>query len=168
MVRRVVTGHDEQGRSCVVSDAEAHAIPFGHAGGVFHLVWGRDDVAHFPDRGVQPRWRGPSPPPGGYRVTFMELPPGDENDLDDYVMDELPSTDGARPGMHATPTLDFDIVLTGRVGLELEEGEVTLGPGDVVVLNGALHRWRNRGSTAATVAVFVVGAEHDAFRSTST
>lgn len=148
----------------MVSDGDADAIEFGDAGGRFHLLWGRDDVAHFPDAGNQPRWSGPSPPPGGCRVTFLELPPGDENDLDDYVMDAMPEfADSGRPGMHATPTLDFDIVLTGTVGLELEDGEVILGPGDVVVLNGTLHRWHNRGPTTATMAVVVVGAHHDAF-----
>jgi mannose-6-phosphate isomerase-like protein (cupin superfamily) len=164
VVRRVVTGHDERGRSRVVSDDDADAIDFGDAGGLFHIIWGRDDVAHFPDAGNQPRWRGPSPPPGGCRVTIFELPPGDENDLDDYVVDAMSEfADPKRPGMHATPTLDFDIVLNGTVGLELEDGEEILRPGDVVVLNGTLHRWHNRGSTTATIAVIVVGAQHDAF-----
>jgi quercetin dioxygenase-like cupin family protein len=167
MVRRVVTGHDHRGRSRIVSDDDAAAIGFGDAGGLFHIVWGRDDVAHFPDEGDQPRWRGPSPPPGGCRVTFFELPPGDENDLDDYVTDGMsPFADQTRPGMHATPTLDFDIVLDGSVGLELDDGEVLLGPGDVVVQNGTLHRWNNRGSTTATIAVVAVGADHDAFPAT--
>jgi quercetin dioxygenase-like cupin family protein len=164
MVRRIVTGHDEQGRSGVVSDGDAAAIEFGPAGGLFHLIWGRDDVAQFPDAGVEPRWRGSSPPPGGCRITVMELPPGEAHDLDAYVVENMTeSADPTRPGMHATPTTDFDIVLEGTVGLELDTGEVTLHPGDIVVLNGTLHRWHNRGSTAARVVAVVVGAQHDAF-----
>jgi uncharacterized cupin superfamily protein len=65
--------------------------------------------------------------------------------------------------MHSTPTTDFDIVLNGTVGLELDDGEVTLHPGDVVVLNGTFHRWHNRGSTISTIVAVAIGAHHDAF-----
>ena len=77
-----------------------------------------------------------------------------------------PLADPDRPGMHATPTLDFDIVLSGTVGLELDQGEVTLRPGDVVVQNGTLHRWHNRGSVPAMIAVVAVGAQHERFVTT--
>jgi quercetin dioxygenase-like cupin family protein len=150
----------------VVSDDQAGAIDYGRtgAGGRFHLVWGRDDVAHFPDAGVQPHWSGSFPPPGGCRVTVFDLPPGETNDLDGYVGEVLTEfADPARPGMHTTPTTDFDIVLHGTVGLELDDGEVVLHPGDVVVQNGTAHRWHNRGPTVATMAVLTIGARHDAF-----
>ena len=164
MVRRVVTGHDEEGRSKVVSDGEAAAIEYGPPGGFFHLIWGRDELAHFPDAGDEPRWRASAAPPGGCRVTVMELPPGEENNLDAYVVEHMAEfADASRPGMHVTPTSDFDIVLTGTIGLELDDGEVTLRPGDVVVLNGTQHRWHNRGSTTATVLSVMTGATHDAF-----
>ena len=164
MVRRIVTGHDEHGRSAVVADGDSEAVTFGSAGGLFHLVWGTDEPANYPDAGAQPRWRGPFPPPGGCRVVVMELPPGDENDLDDYVMDGLAEfADRTRPGMHASPTTDFDIVITGKVGLELETEEVTLHPGNIAVLNGVLHRWHNRGPNTATIVAVTVGAHHAAF-----
>jgi mannose-6-phosphate isomerase-like protein (cupin superfamily) len=162
MVRRVVTGHNSAGQSVVVSDSNLRPLPFGTRGGAVHLVWGRDDVAHFPDTGEQPRWRLPSPPPGGSRLTVFELSPGDSKEFDDFVMDSMGDfADQDRPGLHAAPTLDFDIVLEGTVGLELEDGEVTLGPGDTVVQNGTPHRWHNRGSTMARIAAVAVGAEHD-------
>src|SRR3954466_8063233 len=163
VVRRVVTGHDERGRSRVVSDADADE--YGTPDGVlFHVLWGRDDVAHFPDRGIQPRWSGTFPPPGGCRLVVFELPPGDKNNLDGYVAENLREfADPVRPGMHVSPTTDFDIVLNGVVGLELDEAEVTLHPGDVVVLNGTMHRWHNRGSVVARIAAVTIGAHHDAF-----
>lgn len=65
--------------------------------------------------------------------------------------------------MHVSPTTDFDIVLSGTVGLELDDGEVTLHPGDVVVQNGTVHHWHNRGSTVAKIAAVTIGAHHDAF-----
>ena len=165
MVRRVVTGHDERGRSCVVRDDEADAIEYGGPDAVvFHVVWGRDDVAHFPDAGIQPRWSGSFPPPGGCRLAVFELPPGRDENLDGYVAENLAEfADPDRPGMHVSPTTDFDLVLHGTVGLELDDGEVTLHQGDLVVLNGTFHRWHNRGSTVATIVSVTVGAHHDAF-----
>jgi mannose-6-phosphate isomerase-like protein (cupin superfamily) len=157
VVGRVVTGHDERGRSAVVSDDEAFAIAYGSTGGLLHVLWGRDDVADFPDAGTQPRWRGSSVPPGGCRIVVFELPPGETNDLDAYVTEGMTEfADPTRPGMHATSTTDFDIILNGTVGLELDDGEVILQPGDIVVQNGTLHRWHNRGSTVARI----VGGGH--------
>jgi quercetin dioxygenase-like cupin family protein len=164
MVRRVVSGHDEQGRSCIVSDDAAYAMAVGDAGTAFHVVWGRDDPAHFPDSGAQPRWAGGPAPVGGSRFTVLELPPGDSHQLDTYVVERMTQfADATRPGMHATPTMDFDIVLSGTVGLELDDGEAILHPGDVVVLNGTSHRWHNRGTVTAMVASIMVGARHDSF-----
>ena len=67
------------------------------------------------------------------------------------------------PGMHTTRTIDFEIVLSGEVVLELDDGAtVHLHPGDTVVQNGTRHRWHNPGAEPATLAVFMCGAHHDA------
>jgi quercetin dioxygenase-like cupin family protein len=67
------------------------------------------------------------------------------------------------PGMHTTRTIDFEVVLSGEVVLELDDGAtVHLHPGDTVVQNGTRHRWSNPGREPATLAVFMCGAHHDA------
>jgi quercetin dioxygenase-like cupin family protein len=67
------------------------------------------------------------------------------------------------PGMHTTDTTDFEIVLSGEIVLELDDGaEVTLSPGDTVVQNGTRHRWRNPGTEPAVLGVFLVGAHRSA------
>jgi quercetin dioxygenase-like cupin family protein len=64
--------------------------------------------------------------------------------------------------MHRTATLDYDVVLEGVVGLELDDGvEVELHPGDVVVQNGTRHRWHNRGDSMARVMSIIVGAHSE-------
>ena len=64
--------------------------------------------------------------------------------------------------MHTTPTVDFEVVVSGRVVLELDDGaKVELGPGDTVVQNGTRHRWSNPGTEPATLAAFLIGAHHD-------
>jgi mannose-6-phosphate isomerase-like protein (cupin superfamily) len=164
MVRRVITGHDEQGRSRVATDDEAYAFELGEGGPIFNVVWGRAGVAHFPDDGTQPPWPSGWPGPGGCTCNVMEIPPGDARALDAFITQQLSDyADPARPGMHTTPSTDFDIVLEGTVGLELDDGEVTLGAGDIVVQNGTAHRWHNRGTTTARIVSVVVGATHDAF-----
>jgi mannose-6-phosphate isomerase-like protein (cupin superfamily) len=91
----------------------------------------------------------------------MELAPGGD-EFHEYVRSTLaPWSDPDEPGMHRTPSMDYDVVLEGTIGLELDDGaEVTLGPGDVVVQNGTRHRWHNRGNTIGRVLAVTIGAHH--------
>lgn len=172
-VRRVVTGHDDQGKAVVVSDEQIDGFEYAGGNGAFHMLWGADQPSRYPDDGTAPSWDGAFPPVGGFRFLLFTLPPGhsgpardeelqsflagDASGLGDYMKDD-------DPGMHRTPTIDFEVVLSGSVGLELDDGkEVQLRPNDVVVQNGTMHRWHNRGATPATMAVIVVGAHHTAF-----
>ena len=160
-VRRVVTGHTLEGAAVVVSDEEVASMPIGDRGSGAALLWGRDDPARFPDDGRQPAMSAAFPPPGGSGLAVMELAPeGDE--FHEFVRRALsPWADPDEPGMHRTATIDYDVVLAGTVGLELDGGtEVTLGPGDVVVQNGTRHRWHNRGDVVARVLSVTVGAHH--------
>jgi quercetin dioxygenase-like cupin family protein len=62
------------------------------------------------------------------------------------------------PGMHTTRSVDVDIVLSGELVLELDDGaETLLRTGDIVVQNGTRHRWHNRGRVPATLVAFLVG-----------
>jgi len=145
----------------VVSDGEVDAMDVG--GGDAFAVWGRDDVAHFPDDGSEPATQGAFPPVGGCRVAILRLAPGMEKEFDQFVAEGLAEwADPDQPGMDCKATIDFDLVLSGEVGMQLDEGdEVVLAPGDVVVQNGTRHRWRNRGTTDAVLAVITIGAEND-------
>ncbi|MBA2282993.1 MAG: cupin domain-containing protein [Acidimicrobiia bacterium] len=174
-VRRVVTGHDEQGRAVFVSDADVDGFrPSINPASEFQRLWGGDETPRFPDDGVLPAHRTYFPPVGGFRFGTFTLPPADRGlpagvDLAAGLAEfeeKLPGLSGFmepdEPGMHATPTIDFEVVISGEVVLELDDGaEVQLRPGDTVVQNGTRHRWHNRGAEPATLAVFVVGAHHD-------
>ena len=64
------------------------------------------------------------------------------------------------PGMHTTDTVDFDVVVSGEVYLELDDGvEVLLQAGDCVIQNGTRHAWHNRSSEKCVVSFAIVGAE---------
>ena len=63
---------------------------------------------------------------------------------------------GTQPHLHATDTLDYFVMLSGQVTLELETGAVTLAPGDFVVNRGVMHGWRNDGPEIAVLAAITV------------
>jgi mannose-6-phosphate isomerase-like protein (cupin superfamily) len=132
VVRRVVTGHDERGRSAVVSDDEAFAIAYGSAGGLSHVLWVGTMSLTSPTQALS-----------HVGAAARRRPVVAASSSSSYLR--------ARRTMHATPTTDFDIILNGTVGLELDDGKVILQPGDIVVQNGTLHRWHNRGSTVARI-----------------
>jgi quercetin dioxygenase-like cupin family protein len=84
---------------------------------------------------------------------------GDE--FQDFVRTTMtPWADQDDPGVHRTPTMDYNVVLEGTVGLELDDGrEVIVEPGDVVVQNATRHRWHNRGTSVARVLSVMIGAK---------
>jgi mannose-6-phosphate isomerase-like protein (cupin superfamily) len=186
-VRRVVTGHDGQGRAVFVSDTQAEPITASLVPGAeFHRLWGSDMTPRFPDNGAIPSYTTYFPPVGGFRFWFFSLPPRQrrgeeagsasepERAAGKAALDELEAKlpglvqylEPDVPGMHTTPTIDFEVVLSGEVVLELDEGaSVTLRAGDTVVQNGTRHRWRNDGDAAAVIAVFICGAHHAKFES---
>lgn len=170
-VRRVVTGQDASGRSVFVLDERVEPLILAMLPGwEFHALWGADAPA-LPADGREPRWREYFPPPGGVRFSFSTIPPASTpppEGLDEVAALEeveralpgmLAAMEPAEPGMHTTDTIDFEVILSGEVVLELDDGaERRLGPGDVVVQNGTRHRWRNPGGEPAVMAVFMLGA----------
>jgi len=162
-VRRVVSGQDAEGRAVIVSDEVLEITSHGAMGGV--SLWNGDDLPRFPLDGRQPPFTTLFPGPGGYRFSIMVIHP------DGAAPADAPSSEAQalagefqaiveadRPGMHVTDTVDFEVVLSGEASMELDDGvHVHLGPGDTFVQNGTRHRWYNRGSEDAVVAVFMLG-----------
>ena len=159
--RRIVTGHDAEGRDVIVSDAAPPGTiePSSSETGGYGLAhwWCLDGApASVDDGGDVPD--GPlqlEPPPGGCSVMLIRFPGGGSDDRasDDAGWIRVEGDDPDRPGMHATDTLDFMVVIDGHIVLGLDDGEHELGPGDVVVQRGNLHRWKVRGDQPCTYAV---------------
>ena len=161
-VRRIVTGHSPEGKAVVASDESVPStFVIGEGGSAATALWGRDDLAQFPDDGSRPTLSTAFPPPGGCALAILELAPHG-NEFHEFVRDALvPWADPDEPGMHRTATIDYDVVLDGTIGLELDDGvEVTLEAGDVVVQNGTRHRWHNRGVGVARLLSVTIGAHH--------
>jgi len=145
--RRVVTGHDPSGRAVVVSDGPAAVARTVPDGATFHELWctGPTPVAlhaHEPEPAADDAPLGP--PAGGTRVRLVEMPAG------------------GRSPMHRTETVDYGIVLAGRVTLVLSDSEVELDAGDVVVQRGTVHAWENRSAAPWRVLFVLVDGRFDA------
>lgn len=174
-VRRVVTGHDAEGKAVFVGDDRVPPVTLALVpGNEFHRLWGADSTPTFPDDGSQPAAPRYFPPLGGSRFAFFTIPPdggaGAPADLDMGAAlaefeTKLPGMaehlEFDNPGMHTTASVDYGVVISGQVTLELDDGAtVDLSSGDTYVQNGTRHRWSNPGAIPAVIAVVLVGARH--------
>jgi mannose-6-phosphate isomerase-like protein (cupin superfamily) len=172
-VRRVVTGHAPDGKSVFVSDQEVEPITVGLLPGAeFHRLWGSDETVTLPTDGTHPHAPGYFPPANGFRFGLFTLGPDRETIPEDLDVgaalaelgQKLPGLadvmEPDHPGMHTTDTVDIDVVLSGEVWLELDDGEqVQLHAGDCVIQNGTCHALHNRSSEPVSIFVAIVGAQ---------
>jgi mannose-6-phosphate isomerase-like protein (cupin superfamily) len=150
--RRVVTGHTPDGVSVVLSDGPvpvSREIP--EDGVAFHEVWNTVGAPAplTAAEEVDPTERelAVPPPPLGTKIRINEFQPG------------FLDTVGLQSPMHRTASVDYGIVLDGEITLVLDDSEVTLHAGDVVVQRGTDHAWANRGDGVARVAFILVDGE---------
>jgi len=62
------------------------------------------------------------------------------------------------PSMHKTDTLNYFVLLTGRLWALSEGRDVLLTPGDILIQKGCMHGWRNDGSEVARLFCVLVDA----------
>jgi mannose-6-phosphate isomerase-like protein (cupin superfamily) len=171
-VRRIVTGHDERGRSVVQEDGSpARVVTLGgESGTTFHEVWNtRSTPAPIGRASGEPADPGISllPPTGGSRIRVLDIPP------DDGAVAALPREavkalfeaigaghtlpeDPPHPLMHRTETVDYGIVLEGELVLILDESETVVRAGDIIVQRGTSHAWANRSGANARIAFVLI------------
>lgn len=172
--RLVVTGHDGNRRSRIVSDTvvKGDEVP-GMPGFECSQIWGADAPMSYPDAGDKPRYSDFFPPVTGCRLIETYVPPQAvvENDTSrsgsaagqmDAVMPGLADAmEAERPGMHRTATMDMIVVLEGRCVLQLDEGEVVLNTGDIVIESGTIHAWANPFDEPCRFLAAVIGARNE-------
>lgn len=173
-VRRVLVANTG-GVSRVVEDGTPpRSIVFNETPGFEQsVVWRTNPVPSLDFDGTEPTTSVPGvlPAPGGATFIVLTLPPDTvyfdpafdpaaagaeiyESSPDMAALFELDN-----PGMHTTPTVDYDVVLDGELWLELTDGEVKLSAGDVVIQHGTRHAWRNKTDKPATVLAVLIGAQ---------
>ena len=140
--RRVVTGHDGQGRAVVQSDGPTGNVQSRRAAHESTVVWTTQ----------------------GYPV--------DNDGTEDAAVREIGSTvkdgtvfrvvsygPGCAPRRHRTDSIDYAVVISGEIDMELDDSSVHLRAGDVLVQRGTIHNWVNNGAEACVIAFVLIDAK---------
>ena len=168
-MRRIVTGHDENGRSIITLDGPPARSIGEDVGGLFEL-WNTDgkDIISTDNNDRADEEIILSPPTRGTKFRYFQIKPLPEG-LPDEVMQDIAAqafenvgADHHRidttkhPAMHKTETIDYIILLKGDITLILDEEEVDLKPFDVVVQRGTNHAWVNNSNEPALLIAVLI------------
>lgn len=178
-IRRVVTGHDEQGKAIVIEDGPAPFVHLNPARPDYSStdIWRTQAMpAPIAARADEPTLgpRRQLPTRNGTVVRINVMPP------DDQSIDQMSAAQsqaffaslgnaagatfgkgGRHPMMHRTETIDYAIVIDGEVTMLLDDSEVVLRAGDVLVQCGTNHAWVNRSGKPCTIAFVLVDGAFD-------
>lgn len=142
-VRRIVTAHDASGRAVVKIDEVSKNVAQSRPGASACVVWTTEtipaDNSGDADAGLK---KVGTTLPGGTVFRVVEFSPG------------------VSPRVHRTDSIDYAVVISGEIDMELEKGiEVPLKAGDVLVQRGTVHCWINRGKAPCVIAFCLIDAK---------
>ena len=169
-VRRIVTKLDERGRAVVMIDERtALQRPRGptYVGNLWVTESSPPDFSWSADRGKAKI--GLMPPKGGSVFRVVDFPPEEEalEHMGKGTMQDVVGAAGTpakgvpprHPLMHRTRTLDYAIIMSGEIDMLLDEGEVHLKAGDVVVQQATNHAWINRSGKPCRIAFILMDSQ---------
>ena len=140
--RRVVTGHDQNGRAIVKIDEMAKNITSPRPGVSACVVWSTDT--------------SPADNSGDFDGSLRKLGTTIKNGSVFRILEVAP---GAAPRNHRTDSIDYAIVLSGEIDMPLDDSVVHLKAGDVLVQRGTIHNWVNRGTEPCVIAFVLIDAK---------
>jgi quercetin dioxygenase-like cupin family protein len=142
-VRRVVTGHDKDGKAIVEVDEEVTNVVSSRPGAEASVIWTSQGFPVDNDGFEEMNNRASGTTlAGGTVFRVLRLEPGNT------------------PRMHRTDSIDYAIVMEGEIDMELDDGNsVHLKQGDVLVQRGTVHNWSNRGTAPCTIAFILIDAK---------
>ena len=141
-IRRVITGHDNQGRSKVLIDETASNVISSRPGAQSSVIW---SSAGFPVSND-----------GDHDPSHKDIATTIDNGTVFRIVSYGP---GVAPRNHRTDSIDYAVVISGEIDMELNVGSVHLKAGDVVVQRGTIHNWVNKGSAPCLIAFTLVSAK---------
>lgn len=166
-IRRIVTTHDPNGNAVVLSDGLAPNVGVRSSGIKSTLIWTTNSMPATYSNGDRGGVKiGTGPAPGMTILRVVEFPPADAshgNAESAAVLAEMgiAQPSGERrpprhPHMHATDSVDYAIVLEGEIDMLLDEGEVHVKAGDILVQQGTNHAWVNRSAQPCKIAFVLI------------
>ena len=141
-VRRVVTGHDDTGKAIVVDDATSVNQPNRRPGTEASVIWTTE----------------------GFPVNNDGYSDGAQREVgtthaNGTVFRVVSFGPGNTPRMHRTDSIDYAVVMSGEIDMELDDSTTHLKVGDVVVQRGTIHNWKNTGTEPCVIAFVLVDAK---------
>ena len=141
-VRRVVTAHDVKGRAVVKIDEVAKNLVSGRPGQTACVVWSTESF--------------PVDNTGECDEGLREVGTTLNNGTVFRVVEFAP---GVAPRVHRTDSIDYAVVISGEIDMELDDAVVQLKAGDVLVQRGTIHNWINRGFEPCVIAFVLIDAK---------
>ena len=141
-LRRIVTGHDANGRAVVKIDEVSKNLISSRPGSTACVVWTSES---FPVDNT-------GDTDEGLRKVGTTLNNG-------TVFRVVEFAPGVAPRVHRTDSVDYAVVMSGEIDMELDDSVIHLKAGDVLVQRGTIHNWINRGSEACVIAFILIDAK---------
>ena len=141
-VRRVITGHDANGRAIVTIDEASKNLSSGRPGATACNIWTTEGFPANNDGAADE----------GLRKVATTLKNG-------TIFRVIEFAPGLAPRNHRTDSIDYIVVMAGEIDMELDGAVVHLKAGDVMVQRGTIHNWVNRGTEPCVLAVILVAAK---------
>jgi len=141
-VRRVVTGHDAHGHAVVTVDETTGNVKTTRPGATASVIW-TTATAPADNDGAED---------GGARDVGTTLAGG-------TVFRVIEFMPGVAPRLHRTDSIDYAVVIAGEIDMVLDDSEVRLRAGDVLVQRGTVHNWVNRGDRPCVMAFVLIDAK---------
>jgi quercetin dioxygenase-like cupin family protein len=141
-VRRVVSGHDEKGHAVVKIDELSKNVISNRPGATASVIWTTES---FP---VDNTGKGDE----ALRKVGTTLKNG-------TVFRVIEFAPGVAPRNHRTDSIDYAVVISGEIDMEIEDSVVHLNAGDVLVQRGTIHNWVNRATKPCVIAFVLIDAK---------
>src|SRR6187397_2196755 len=141
-IRRVITGHDDQGRAKVLIDETVKNVTSQRPGALYSVIWSSEGFPVDNDANADPSGRKIGTTiPNGTVFRIVSFGPG------------------VAPRNHRTDSIDYAVVMSGEIDMELDDSVVHLKGGDVLVQRGTIHNWVNRGTEPCVMAFVLIDAK---------
>ena len=141
-IRRVVTGHDKQGRAKVLIDEQVENVISNRPGATSSVIW---QTTGFPINND-----------GDHDPSDQKIATTVDNGT---VFRVLKFDPGVSPRNHRTDSIDYAVVMSGEIDMEFDAGSVHLKAGDVLVQRGTIHNWVNKGKEPCIIAFTLISAK---------
>jgi quercetin dioxygenase-like cupin family protein len=184
-IRRVVTGHSQQGKAMIASDSQVEAFEVAlMPKKQFFSLWGTDETFSYPDDGSMPDFSSYFPPTSGFRFVIQNFPSDAPHpdlsgksqvqleaimapmlvEVEAKLPGAMATMEPDHPGFHTSDTVDLIYIISGQIILDLDEGNaVTLKAGDTVVQSGTSHAWHNPFVETCKILFVLIGANRKTY-----